>query len=304
MYTIKTTQNDNSFLNEVIISNEKTSLKSIIYPNLGASLQNLSIDGIELIDGISNDEKGIDLYRNKFNSSILFPSPNRISDGKYSFENKDYHLEINEVGLNNRLHGHVFNKSFSVSKIEENENSAAVTFSYKNEGNEAGFPFPYNLDISYTFSKNKLSLDFKVTNTGKTAFPFGIGWHPYFNAKNLNDAVLDFNGTLKYKINEKMIPISETDLTFKTPLTIEDTFLDDCFILNEPKTSFKTNDYKIEMDFTSETKKNYLQVYTPAKRDCIAIEPMTCAPDCFNNKNGLLIIEPAKSYEWQINLKY
>tara|TARA_R110001583_G_scaffold46314_4_gene145393 strand:- start:4492 stop:5406 length:915 start_codon:yes stop_codon:yes gene_type:complete len=304
MYTIRTTKNNNPLLNEVIVSNEKTNLKSIIYPNLGASLQSLSFNGFELIDGISNDEKGIELYRNKYNSSILFPSPNRISDGKYSFENKDYQLEINEAGLNNRLHGHVFNKNFLVSKIEENENNASVTFSYKNNGNEAGFPFSYKLDVTYTFSKNKLSLDFKVKNTGNTAFPFGIGWHPYFNAKNLNDAILDFNGSLKYKINEKMIPISETDLTFKTPLTVEDTFLDDCFILNEPKTSFKTDAYKIEIDFTSETQKSYLQVYTPPTRDCIAIEPMTCAPDCFNNKNGLLVLDPSKSYDWKINLNY
>lgn len=304
MYKITTTKNDNPLLNEVIISNEKTNLKSSIYPNLGASLQTLSSNGIDLIDGISNNEKGIELYRNNYNSSILFPAPNRISDGKYTFENNHYQLEINEIGLNNRLHGHVFNKSFSVSKIEESENSAAITFCYVDKGNEVGFPFPYQFDITYTFSKNNLSLDFKVINTGKTAFPFGIGWHPYFNTKNLKDSILDFKGNLKYKINEKMIPISETDLTFKTPLKIENTFLDDCFIINEPKTSFKTKDYKIEIDFTSKTGKSYLQVYTPPTRDCIAIEPMTCAPDSFNNKNGLLILEPTKSYFWQINLTY
>jgi aldose 1-epimerase len=114
MYSIITKINENPLLNEVIISNEKINFKSIIYPNLGASIQKLKHNEIDIIDGISNNQAGLDLYKSKYNSSWLFPFPNRIQNGKYSFENNDYELEINETNLNNRLHGHIFNKSFSI----------------------------------------------------------------------------------------------------------------------------------------------------------------------------------------------
>jgi aldose 1-epimerase len=37
---------------------------------------------------------------------------------------------------------------------------------------------------------------------------------------------------------------------------------------------------------------NYLQIYTPADRKTIAIEPMTCAADSLNNGLGLWIVAP------------
>lgn len=302
MFKITTTQKENSLLNEVIISNE--TLNCSIYPNLGASIQKLNTDGIEIIDGITNDEEGLKLYQNKFNSSFLFPSPNRIASGKYNFNGIDYQLKCNEIGLNNSLHGHIFNKSFEVVKSETTDDFAIITLTYSNNESIQGFPFKYTIDITYTFSKNNLSLDFKVTNLDDQEFPFGLGWHPYFKAKNLSSSTLNFDGTKKYFLNKQMIPQQEIDLPFKTPLTIGETFLDDCFLINKPEASFECDQYKIDIEFTSETKKSFLQVYTPDTRDCIAIEPMTCAPNSFNNKNGLLTLKPSEQYDWKINLKF
>lgn len=304
MFKITTTHKEDSLLNEVIITNETLKLNCSIYPNLGASIQKLNADGIEIIDGITNDDKGLQLYKNKFNSSFLFPSPNRIADGKYNFKGVEYQLECNEANLNNSLHGHIYNKSFEIAKTKVSANLAIVCFSYKNNGDIVGFPFKYKLDITYTFSKNNLSLDFKVANLDEQEFPFGLGWHPYFKVKNLSLSTLNFDGNTKYCLNKQMIPQQEIKLPFKTPLTIGETFLDDCILINKPETSFECDQYKIDIEFTSETKKSFLQVYTPDTRDCIAIEPMTCAPNSFNNKNGLLTLKPSEQFDWKINLKF
>lgn len=304
MFKIAIIKNENSLLNEVRITNESLNLESSIYQNLGASLQKLTKKGIEIIDGITNNQKGLDVYKSKFNSSFLFPSPNRIDDGKYTFNQKEHQLVCNETALNNSLHGHIYNKHFEVSKTEASENNAVITFSYSNEGSTVGFPFSYKLGITYTFTKYNVTIDFNVINTGKQEFPFGLGWHPYFKSTNLNKSILNFEGNKKYSLNKKMIPLEEIKLPFKTPLTLEDTFLDDCFLINKPETTFKTPDYEIKIDFTSNTKDSFLQCYTPDTRDCIAIEPMTCAPNCFNNKNGLLTLKPNETFDWQINMKF
>ena len=304
MYNIEITKNDNPLLNEVIISNKKSNFKSIIYPNLGASLQKVLINGINLIDGISPDEIGLDTYKTRYNSAILFPFPNRIANGKYEFKDTTYQLDINETALNNRLHGHVYNKSFTIKEQICSENSAKITFNYSNNETEKGFPFPYNINITYTFTNNKISLDFDVQNIGTNTFPFGLGWHPYFKTKNINESILNFEAEKQYFVNKNMIPTEETSLKFKTPLQVKDTFLDDCFITNNSQSSFKTTDYKINIDFSSVSPNSFLQVYTPPTRDCIAIEPMTCAPNSFNNKNGLLTLKSGEKYNWKVDLKY
>jgi len=304
MYKIKVTKNTNPNLNQVIISNKELDFESCIFLNLGASLQKLNCNGIDLIDGITADTNGLQTYKSKYNSAILFPFPNRITDGKFEFKNKSYQLEINETALNNRLHGLVFNTNFTIKEYSTSEEQAKIVFTYKYNGNVDGFPFPYNLELTYTFTKNNVSLNFEVLNEGKTAFPFGIGWHPYFKVPNLGNSTLNFEAKTQYLVNKNMIPTEEAPLKFKTPLLIKDTFLDDCFITEKSTTSLKTDAYNIEIDSSSKKPTSFLQVYTPESRDCIAIEPMTCAPNSFNNKHGIQILDIDQTYTWTVNLKY
>ena len=304
MYHIEELHHKNPLLNQIIIRNDKLNFQSSIYPNLGASIQKLSSHKVDIIDGITNTVEGLELYKNKFNSSFLFPFPNRIANGKYSFNKNDYQLSCNEAALNNCLHGHIYNKIFSISDKNASEEKANITLTYINTKIDKGFPFDYKLDITYTFTSNKISIDFNIHNLGKDEFPFGIGWHPYFNSNNLTKSSLDFKADEQYIFNDQMIPSSNTALKFETPLLIDNHFLDDCFITKQSKASFKTEDYKIDLDFSSKSPNSFVQVYTPPTRDCIAIEPMTCAPNSFNNKDGLLTLAPSKKYNWEIYLNY
>ena len=131
MYKITDKKNKNPLLNEVIISNKELNFTSCIFPNLGASLQKLNCNRIDLIDGISANDDGLKTYKNKYNSAILFPYPNRIADGTYMFKNINYNLEINELALNNRLHGLVFNQSFTVKEKFTSIENAKIVFNYK-----------------------------------------------------------------------------------------------------------------------------------------------------------------------------
>ena len=45
---------------------------------------------------------------------------------------------------------------------------------------------------------------------------------------------------------------------------------------------------------TGEGKFNFLQVFIPPARNSIALEPMTCNIDAFNNKDGLQILRPGQ----------
>jgi len=304
MYYIEEVNNTNPLLNSVLIKNDKLNFHSSIYPNLGATLQQLSTNGIEIIDGITNNENGLKTYKNKYNSSFLFPFPSRIPAGKYSFQNNIFELECNEQTLNNALHGHIYNKKFFIFKKETTKNLASITFTYSDSGNTKGFPFPYQIEITYVFTSKKLTVNFQILNIGNSSFPFGLGWHPYFKTEDLNNSILDFNSDFQISFNKKMMPEGEIPLKYNFPFKIASQQLDDGFILKKSKATINTKEYNAQLQFSSKTPNSFLQVYTPPNRESIAVEPMTCAPNCFNNKNGLLTLNPNESYDWQINLKY
>ena len=304
MYRISIKEHANPKLNQIIIKNEGLNFESIIFPNLGASLQKLSRNGVEIIDGISSKEEDLKIYGERYNSSFLFPFPSRIEDGKFSFNDKDYQLDINDISLNNALHGHIYNKTFKLKNKIVSKKKAKVKLTYKYKGDNIGFPFPYKISIIYIFTKDSVKVRFNVENIGSTKFPFGIGWHPYFKTTDLNNSILNFDAEFQSEFSDRMIPQNNIPIQFTSPFKILENSLDHCLITEKSKGVFKTTDYTIKMKFSSAPPNSFLQVYTPPTRGSIAIEPMTCGGNSLNSKIGLQILKPKEEYNWKINLSF
>ena len=302
MFILTKHPHNNPALESLTVSHETENFKIRIYPNLGASLQEFVKNDIQIIDGITNDETGLEKYKNIFTSAWLFPFPNRIANGKYQFEGKEYHLAINETALNNALHGFVYNKHFKLIEEQISNESAFLKFSYDYKGDISSYPFPFSLEISYKITLNQIEIKVNAQNTGDSNMPFGIGWHPYFKSDNLVKSILNFDGISQYQVNDKMIPTKEIELKHQFPLELGNIFLDDCFITKSASTSFKTASYKLNIDFDPGSERNFIQCYTPPSRESVAIEPMTCAPDVFNNGDGLLVLKPEENYQWKIKM--
>jgi aldose 1-epimerase len=134
-----------------------------------------------------------------------------------------------------------------------------------------------------------------------------LGWHPYFK-------IGDDIGKLKMKmspsemigIDQQMIPTGkryEYD-EFNLGKQIGATILDNCFTFDQ-----KNNNKFAEVLLESETMRlrfwqrlgvnqfNYVQVFTHPDRHAIALEPMTCNVDAFNNGEGLTVLLPNEKVE-------
>lgn len=293
MYKIHTsTKNGLSFI-ELQNSSKTTTAKICL--EQGARLQELKFNNVYLISEQPNFD-----YATSYASSILFPFASRIKEGKYKFQEDEYQFNCNDNGKN-ALHGLVFDKKFELFEPEEHKDNCSVTLNYFERNLSEGFPFKYFLSVTYTLFENSLKVRITAKNMDDKAFPFILGWHPYFNSDNLKESSLTFNSDKKVDFDENLI--TKEIVAFKTPeiFKIEDQQLDDCFILNDNKVSFKTPSYKMEI--TSDAKKNYLQLYTPKEFPVIAIEPMTGISNSFNNKIGLQVLEPNKTYAINWNLK-
>lgn len=77
--------------------------------------------------------------------------------------------------------------------------------------------------------------------------------------------------------------------------------LDDGFSLQKAYIKYVDSKYELTIEFENKITP-YLQIYTPSHRKNIAIEPMTCATDAFNNKYGLLELDAKETFKWEIML--
>ncbi|KEZ94321.1 aldose 1-epimerase [Nonlabens ulvanivorans] len=295
MYKIEYLKDHKSHQVKLINSSQKS--HAAISLNQGASLNELTIKGKPIIKDLFPLK-----YEDTYASSILFPFANRIKDGIYTFNEKQYQIKTNHKEENNALHGFVYNKVFKIVSKKITEWEASITLEYEEFERSRGFPYTYKIQLTYILSENRLHLDVCVKNTDFKDFPFTIGWHPYFLSKDLYSSKVKFNCNKKVVLGNRMITTGIEEYPANEILQIENKQLDDCFILNSNKIEFLTPEYNLEISSTS--KNNFLQLYTPSKRNTIAIEPTTGISDSFNNKIGLDILESDMSYfiKWTILL--
>ena len=301
MFEVERVTNNNALLNHIHVFNDKTSCK--IFPNLGASLQELSSETVPIINGIQVSEKGISEYQNLKKSALLFPFPGRIENGSYIHNQQSFQLEINETKHSNAIHGLIFDKPFEVESIETSAENAKVVISYISNKKLSGFPFKFRLIVTYLISNDSLKLSINVKNLGEESFPFGLGWHPYFKSENLANSYFSFSSEEQLVCDENQIPKTAKRNTLPQNFKLESRFFDDTFILLNKEVTFKTENYSLDMIF-SETSEGFLQIFTPHDRKSIAIEPMSCSPNAFNTHNGLKTLQPSEIYIWQVDLNF
>ena len=288
----------NNQFNHVKLVNSDNSCYAKIYLNQGASVQELHIDNTPIIEDLEPLQ-----YADTYASSILFPFANRIKDGSYTFQNKAYQFDINQKEENNALHGLVYNKTFKVINEEVSKSKATLKLEYNEVNKSNGFPYKYTIQLIYILSDKGLKLNVQIKNTDSKPFPFTIGWHPYFISKDLYNSSLQFVTSKKVVLGDRMITTGVEDVIISDMFEIKDQKLDDCYILDGKIIKFYTPNYDLEMKASSH--ETFLQMYTPPRANTIAIEPTTGVSDSFNNKIGLQVLEPNKTYEveWEINLK-
>ncbi|SOE19939.1 aldose 1-epimerase [Spirosomataceae bacterium TFI 002] len=268
----------------------------------GASLSLLVLGGNDIIKfPLKEDDT-----KKGYPSALLFPFPNRIKDGRYDFEGKSYQLDINEDAFNHAIHGLVAFENFEMTHSD----SKSFTFAYDYKGQEAGYPFPFLFEVKYTLRKLKLSVDVNFENTGKTNMPYGFAWHPYFGFEGVSIGEVEVKVPVRHdiKLDDRMIPTGEKEMQNAKLISLKNSYLDNLFEIDE-KEGLK----EVELRFqnkkviisqnAAENQLPYFIAYTPPSRDCIAVEPQSCATNAFNNGLGLKVLKPGKSKNYKFSVR-
>ncbi|MEA3489371.1 MAG: hypothetical protein U9R44_03390 [Candidatus Omnitrophota bacterium] len=298
-------------LKRLKIQNTATGEFVSIVPGFGANINELVLHKNGTLHPVIAGNRDISGFRGKgvFKGAKLIPFPNRLEDGTYTFEGERYQLELNYPEELNACHGFIYDKEFIIEGSAEKTDHASVKLVYHYNGFLPGYPFNCKIELDYTLGGSRgFRCRTCIENLGERSMPVGDGWHPFFGfQRKVDELLLRFPAEQKIIVDERSIPSGESlpyDL-FDSLNRIGDIELDTCFRLKPGKDGIRISelydrqkDVKLQLwQETGENKYNYLQIYIPPDRGSIAMEPMTCNINAFNNREGLIILRPEQKFE-------
>src|SRR5262245_4440057 len=114
---------------------------------------------------------------------VLFPFPNRIRDGQFTWEGKTYQVPANDPAKVNAIHGFTPFRPWRVAGQGADVNSAWVTGEFQGSVDAPDcrdfWPADYRLNIKYRLTGQALRNEARVPNPDRVPLPFGLGFHPY-----------------------------------------------------------------------------------------------------------------------------
>ncbi|MCD7974064.1 MAG: galactose mutarotase [Candidatus Azobacteroides sp.] len=162
---------------------------------------------------------------------------NRIKDGKFMLDGKEYKLAVNNG--TNHLHGGNIGynaRIWDFSTIEENK----LSLRYLSPDGEEGYPG--NLDITVTYElteENELKIHYEATTDKPTIV--ALTQHSYFNLKGAGngticDNLLQLNADFYTVLDDSFAPtgeirpVQDSAFDFRTPVLISDRIDDEAFV--------------------------------------------------------------------------
>lgn len=280
--------------------------------SIGASLRTLSHAGRDLIVPFSADE-----LRPRYRGATLAPWPNRVIDGKYTFDGTEYQLPLTEPDRGNALHGLASWIEFvPVAQSDDSLTLAGVIEP------QAGYPWRVLLSVENTLSDAGLATTVTATNLSESSAPYGTGPHPYLVAGpgRVDDWTLELPAATVLEVTaDRLVPTGTRDVAsagfdWREPRLIGDTFIDHAFCditrddAGIASVRLTTSDGSgVAVSWGAELP--WVQVHTADQpvatenRIGLAVEPMTCPPDAFNSGTDLIVLEPnaSSSASWVIS---
>lgn len=276
-----------------------------VITEVGASLRTYRVAGQDVIDGYGEDEMA-----SVARGAPLLPWPNRLRDGRYEFLGESYQTSITEPTRQNAIHG--LTRWLNWTGLQEAQDRVRMSLLLHPQD---GYPFTLSLAIEYALSDRALAVRTTATNAGERPLPYGAGHHPYLTVgtEHVDEASLRLPALLRLEVDERqiptgrLIPVADTEFDFLEPRRIGPTRLDAAYTnlvadsdglvrirmeapgAGRQVTLWMDRTYPYVMVFTGDTIPDARR-----RRKGLAIEPMTCAPNAFQNGLGLIRLEPGQ----------
>jgi aldose 1-epimerase len=240
---------------------------------------------------------------------VLFPFPNRIRDGRFTWDGRTYQLPLNDPAQKNAIHGFACRRPWRVVGRGADAAGAWLTGEFHGARDAADcrdlWPADYLLRVTYRLTADGLAVEAEVVNPDAKDLPFGLGYHPYLRTPFAPGAAADdctvqaparalWPLTDSLPDGPRQPPDAARDLN--APRRVGDLRLDD--VLTELPTDPEKSEGRFDLGGLYERARlrcgdaslrllctgafRELVVFTPPHRQAFCAEPYTCATDAVN----------------------
>lgn len=187
-------------------------ITSINVPDRNGNIANVALG----FDNLANYEA-----KSPFFGAITGQYANRIANGKFTLNEKEYNLPINDGP--NTLHGGIkgFDKRVWAATERTNGGQPVLELKYTSVDGEEGFPGNLETTVTYTLTdRNEIRIDYLATTDAPTVI--NLTNHSYFNLMGegegtIYDHIVMLNADYYTPTNASLIPTGEIAPVEDTP---------------------------------------------------------------------------------------
>ena len=274
----------------------------------GATLRRLSVGGWEVLDGYAAGT-----VAPGWPGAVLLPWPNRIREGRWTWEGEDLQLDVDSPQEPHAIHGLLAWQPWVVLAQADRSVTLGTTVEP-----QPGYPFRLAAAVDAELTPERLTCTVRVRNVGDRTAPLAAGQHPYLSVGatadgGIGDAELSLPGRTELVV-EGGLPTGERrpfdgavgrigDRPLDTPLTDLDRDADGW-------ARVQVRGSAGELVLAVDRSWPWLQVYTgdtlPAGRyrRSVAVEPMTSPPNALADGVDLVVLASGESWSGSWSLSW
>jgi aldose 1-epimerase len=275
----------------------------------GGGLRRLAVGDWELLDTYSAGT-----VVGGWPGAVLLPWPNRLRNGRWTWEGRDLQLPVSSPEAPNAIHGLVGWQPWTV--VSSGADGATVGTLVEPH---PGYPFRLAAAVDYALAPDRMTVTLRVRNVGTERAPFGAGFHPYFSVGASTDGGIA-EAELRLPGRTSLVLDGGLPTGDRTPFDgavgrIGDRALDDALTdLVRDDDGWARVDVRGPagtLELAVDGSWGWLQAYTGdtlppgRRRRTVAIEPMTCPPNALADDVDLIVLEPGAEWSgtWTLTWK-
>ncbi len=274
---------------------------------------------LDVLDAVIGFEQG----GQKGSSSgipILFPFPNRIRAGRFTWDGREYNLPGTDK-WGNAIHGLCMDRPWRVVRQSDDFVTGQFQLSVDAPDRRSLWPSDFVIEVDYELVRSRLRSRFRISNPGNQKLPWGLGTHPYFKLPlgpngRADACLIEVPAKKRWELENclptgRLIPVDEeNDLregAYLSVLKLDDVYTDlefdgpqfDCLVVDEQA--------GLQVTLTCPPIFREIVAFTPPNRAAVCLEPYTCPTDAVNLQAqgqdvGWRVLSPGQEFHTWIDL--
>lgn len=261
-----------------------------IAPHAGANLFSLVYQGKELLFCPETD-KLAEFTGRSSGTPVLYPTPNRVAGGKFTFEGRTFDFGLNDG--DRFLHALVRDVAWEYGVPHASENSASVTCWIDfapGTGLYEKFDFDHRLSLLYELDDKGLKISYKVENRDSRQLPYGIALHPYFNFLGARESAILCVPAQWHMEAVNLMPTGKLEkldgapYDIRQPTPVPNLVLDDVYfgMRSENPAWIEYRQAGIRLELAASKEFTHMVVYIQPQNPFFCVENQTCSTDAHN----------------------